>query len=474
MVSGTPRPASFTRPPGTVKQEVAAGRPARTVLAVNRRSFQHRTETFGLDTKDSWALPALRLAFAVPRVYRPLADAWETRYPGSRKALVRLTEMGFLAYQPALVVDVRTGYIAAHPAAPLPRYRATASGKRLTTAGRQDLRIITDRFPRTSKESAVKVLKLLRAFNLDTPHSRYGLSVPHATEIAGMPERSGRWWVRHLLNAGLLAELPERLADVREVVPAHWRVTRVLARQLDDVVTAFPGTAPAGLKVEFRLGRTRFLDDVDPARIGVTGATDFDHDIETQRILAGLLASPRCAIGGVFSVEPRITLPGHLHKDTITFDPAGSGSAFYQPDAELREIHNGVSHSSIVEYERFQTRRDAWSHVERFMGWLHVMTLPAEPAILRFVVDTDLRVRTYVELVEAFADWMLEHPERHPGNPVTLTVTSSRQVLAAKDPLDNTNWFQISVPAGRSDTARRPVLSLQNTPYDEYFARARA
>lgn len=458
---------------GTVKQEVAAGRRARTVLAVNKRSFQHRTETFGLDTTNSWALPALRLAFAVPRVYKPLADAWESRYPGSRKALLRLTEMGFLAYQPALVVAVRTGYIAAHPAAPLPRYRATASGKRLTTAGRQDLRVITDRFPRTSKESAVKVLKLLRAFNLDTPHSRYGLSVPHATEIAGMPERSGRWWVRHLLDAGLLAELSERLADVREVVPAHWRVTRVLARQLDDVVTAFPGTAPAGLKVEFRLGRTRFLEDVDPARIGVTGATDFDHDIETQRILAGLLASPRCAIGGVFSVEPRITLPGHLRKDTIIFDPSGSGSAFYQPDAELREIHNGVSHRSIVEYERFQTRRDAWSHVERFMGWLHVMTLPAEPAILRFVVDTDLRVRTYVELVEAFADWMIEHPERHPGNPVTLTVTSSRQVLAAKDPLDNTNWFQISVPAGRSDTARQPVLSLQNTPYDEYFARAR-
>jgi hypothetical protein len=175
----------------------------------------------------------------------------------------------------------------------------------------------------------------------------------------------------------------------------------------------------------------------------------------------------------VFSVEPRITLPGHLRKDTITFDPNGSGSAFYQPDAELREIHNGVSHRSIVEYERFQTRRDAWSHIERFMGWLHIMTLPAEPAILRFVVDTDLRVRSYVELVEAFADWMIDHPERHPGNPVTFTVTSSRQVLAAKDPLDNANWFQMSVPAGRSDTARRPVLSLQNTPYDEYFARAR-
>ena len=458
--------------PGPAK-EVAARVAARTVLAVTRRSFQHRTETFGLDTSDPWALPALRLAFAVPRVYLPLAAAWEKRYPGSRKALNRLTEMGFLSYQPALVVDVRSGHIAAHPAAALPRYRATASGKRLVAAGRQDLRVITDRFPRTSKESAAKVLKLLRAFDLDTPHSRYGLSVPHATDLASMPERSGRWWVRHLLDAGLLAELPDRLADVREVVPAHWRVTRVLCRQLEDVVNAFPATAPAGLKVEFRLNRTRFLDDIDPARIGITGATDFDHDIETQRVLAGLLTSPRCAVGGVFNVEPRITLPGELRRDILAFDPRGTDSAFYQPDAEMREIHNGVSHRSIVEYERFQTRRDAWSHIERFMGWLHVMSLPAEPALLRFVVDTEPRVRSYVELVEAFADWMLDHPERHPGNPVTLTVTSARRVMVAKDPLDAANWFRIDVPAGRSDTGRRPVLCLKSTPYDEYFARDR-
>jgi len=440
---------------------------------VNRRSFQHRTETFGLDTKDSWALPALRLAFAVPRVYKPLADAWETRYPGSRKALLRLTEMGFLSYQPALVVDVRSGHIASHPAAPLPRYRATAKGKRLASAGKQDLRVLTDRFPRTGKESAAKVLKLLRAFDLETPHSRYGLSVPHATDIAGMPERSGRWWVRHLLEKGYLAELDERLADVREVVPAHWRVTRVLCRQLEDVVNAFPATAPPGLKVEFRLNRTRFLADIDPARIGITGATDFDHDIETQNVLAHLLVSPRCAVGGVFNVEPRITLPGRVVRNTLMFDADGGDSAFYQPDAELREIHEGVTHRSVVEYERFQTRRDAWSHIERFMGWLHIMALPAEPAILRFVVDTDLRARSYVELVEAFADWMLDHPGRHPGNPVTLAVTSVKRVEAAGDPLESVHWSYIDVPAGRADTARRPVLSLQDTPYDEYFARDR-
>jgi hypothetical protein len=458
---------------GTRPQEVAAGVDARTVLAVTRRSFQHRTETFGLDTNDSWALPALRLAFAVPRVYRPLADAWETRYPGSRKALNRLTEMGFLSYQPALVVDVRTGHIAAHPAAPLPRYRATAKGKRLAAAGKQDLRVVTDRFPRTSKESAAKVLKLLRAFDLETPHSRYGLSVPHATEISGMPERSGRWWVRHLAEKGYLTELDERIADVREVVPAHWRVTRVLCRQLEDVVSAFPATAPAGLSVEFRLNRTRFLSDIDPARIGITGATDFDHDIETQNVLSHLLTSPRCAVGGVFNVEPRITLPGRIAKNLLLFDVDGGDSAFYQPDAELREIHSGTSHRSVVEYERFQTRRDAWSHIERFMGWLHIMTLPVEPAILRFVVDTDLRARSYVELVEAFADWMLDHPERHPGNNVTLAVTSVRRIEEASDPLDRSNWSYIDVPPGRAETERRPVLSLQDTPYDEYFARDR-
>jgi len=438
---------------------------------VSRRSFHHRTETFGLDRPDAWALPALRLAFAVPRVYRPLVDAWESRYPGTQKALRRLTEMGFLVHQPALIVDIRTGHIAARAASPLPRYRATAAGKRLLAAGREDLRVVTDRFPRTSKESAARVLKMLRAFDLETPHSRYGLSVPHATELSGLAERSGRWWVNHLLAEGLLVRLEERLADVREVVPEHWRVTRVLCRQLEDVIAAFPQTAPAELRVEFRLNRTRFLDDIDPARIGITGATDFDHDIETQRILAALLGSPRCAVGGVFNVEPRITLPGVLVDEGLRFERDGRSSAFYQPDAELREIQGGSSVRSVVEYERFQTRRDAWSHIERFMGWLHVMSLPAEPAVLRFVVDTEPRVRSYVDLIEAFADWVVDHPERHPGNPVTLAVSSARRVLAAADPLDNTGWTRIEVPAGRAETARRPVLSMNDSPYDEYFAR---
>jgi hypothetical protein len=440
---------------------------------VPKRSFAHRTETFGFDTETPWALPALRLVFAVPRAYRPLVDAWDARYPGVIKALKRLTAMGFLEHQAPVIVDTRTGRTAARVTPPLPRYRATAKGSRLAAEVRSDLRVISDTFPRITSTASAKVGRLLDAFDLQSPHSRYGLSAPHATSLSGLPERSGRWWVQHLVRNGYLLELDSRLADTREVVPEHWRVTRMLCRQLDEVLDAFPGTAPGQLRVEFRMNRTRFLSDIDPARVGITGATDFDHDIESQRILAAVLASPRCTPAGIFSVEPRISLPVHISAEPWQFDTSGPSTVFYQPDAEIREQHDdGRVWRSVIEYERFQSRRDAWSHIERFLGWLHTMTLPGEPAVLRFVVDTEPRVRSYVALIEAFADNMLDYPERQPGNNVLLAVSSARRVLAAPDPLDPRVWFRINLPRPGSDTVARPVLHRKDSPYDEYFSRA--
>lgn len=438
-----------------------------------KRSFAHRTETFGFDTDNPWALPALRLVFAVPRAYRPLVDAWDIRYNGVIKALNRLTVMGFLEHQLPVIVDTRTGRTATRVAPALPRYRATAKGSRLAADVRSDLRVISDTFPRIAPGGAARVGRLLDAFDLQSPHSRYGLSVPHATLLSGLPERSGRWWVQHLVRSGYLVELEARIADTREVVPEHWRVTRLLCRQLDEVLDAFPRTAPGQLRVEFRLNRTRFLNDIDPARVGITGATDFDHDIESQRILGAVLNSPRCTPGGIFSVEPRISLPIHVNTDPWLFDPDGPSTVFYQPDAEIREQHgDGQVWRSVIEYERFQSRRDAWSHIERFIGWLHTMTLPGEPAVLRFVVDTEPRVRSYVSLIEAFADSMIDHPERQPGNNVLLAVSSARRVLAAPDPLDARIWFRINLPGSGSDTIPCPVLHRKDSPYDEYFSRA--
>jgi hypothetical protein len=440
-----------------------------------RRSFSHRTETFGLDTDESWALDALRLVFHVPRAYAPLVKAWDARHPGTKKALERLVDMGFVEYQGPVVVNTRTSEIASRPSAPLPRYRTTAKGHRLHELVKDDVRVLEDTFTRLTPNCTAKVARLIDALDLEDSHARYGLSVPHATALSGLAERSGRWWVRHLEEAGYVRKLEERYADTREVVPAHWRVTRLLCRQLSDVIDAFPERRLDLYRVEFRLKRSRFLSDIDPARVGISGATDFDHDVECQRILAAMSTSERCAIDGIFTVEPRITLGVHDHKPRPwRLENGAPGTLFYQPDAEIREVGEpgqGLLRS-VVEYERFQTRRDAWNHIERFLGYLHLVAHPSEDAVLRFVVDSESRVRSYVQLIEAFADHSLDHTERMPRNNVTLAVSSVQRVLEAADPLDPRAWFRIDLPANGSDTASEPVLhAADDSPYDDYFSR---
>lgn len=439
-----------------------------------RRSFAHRTETFGFDTENPWAINALRLVFHVPRAYEPMVTAWDTRHPGTRKSLDKLVSMGFVEYQGPVVVNTRTGKTAKNSSAPLPRYRTTAKGHRLHLEVSEDIRVLEDTFPRITKDCVKKVAKMLSALDLEDSHAKFGLSVPHATELSGLPERSGRWWVKRMLDLGYLRLLPQKYADVREVVPAHWRVTRLLCRQLDDVIDAFPDGPSPLLRTEFRLKRTRFLSDIDPARVGISGATDFDHDVECQRILASLIGSPRCAVEGIFTVEPRIHVPVQMGERPWRFTSDSNDTIFYQPDAEIRELGEtpGSIHRSVIEYERFQTRRDAWNHIERFLGWLHTETLPFENAVLRFVVDSESRVRSYVALIEAFCDHALDNTDQMPRNSVTLAVSSTQRVLAANDPLDPRAWFRIGLPANGSDTESRPVLhDPDESPYDDYFSR---
>lgn len=438
---------------------------------MDRRPFAARRETFGLDTRKPWALNTLRLLFNVPRAYAPLVDAWDRRHPGTRRTLDRLVELGFVAHQGPVIVDTRTGRLAAVASRRVTRYRCTSKGARLTAAVVEDSRVLEDEFPRTAGVNTTGIIRLLQAFNLQDSHAKFGLSAQHAGQLSGLPHSNVKWWIRRLVAGGYLKELPEKLADVREVIPAHWRVTRALVRQLAEVIDAFD-TAPASLKVEFRLGRSRFLADIDPARIGISGATDYDHDIECQRILGALLTSPKCASDAIFAVEPRFLLALDTTARPWTFHHDAVGSLPYQPDAELRERDSDGVRRAVLEYERFQSRRDAWNHIERFLGHLSLTTLPFEAAVLRFVVDSKPRERGYVELIEAFCDYALDHPDRMPPNPVTLAVSSTPRVLAAADPLDARAWFRIALPTGGSDTARRPVLHpAEASPYDEYFAR---
>lgn len=435
---------------------------------MDRQKFLHRAETFGFDSQP-WALDALVLLYNVPRAYEPLVKAWELHYPGTSRALRRLVRMGFVTHQPPVVIDTRSGRTRDASSRSVRRFRTTAKGRRLLDDAEDDIRVLEDAFPKTTAKNLASVAALLAACELDGSHARYGLSAAHATELSGLCERSGRWWVARLTRAGYLRELPVRYADVREVIPAHWRPTRGLSRQLATVLAAFRPNDT--LAVELRLDRSKYLGPIDPARLGISGATDFDHDVQAQRVLAALLASPRCVSQGRVLVEPRHFLPVHRAHDPWLFDKDGPSTVFYQPDAELRERGpGGELRRCVLEYERYQSRRDGWNHIERFLGYLHTKTLGLEPSVLRFVVDSNQRVRSYRELIEAFADWSLDHPDAMPLNDVTLAVSSVDAVLGASDPLDPRHWFVIKVSQPPAD----PQVVFHErgaSPYDVYFTR---
>jgi hypothetical protein len=436
-------------------------------MAEDLHPFHRRAETLGFDTTAPWSFEAVRMLTSTPRAYRPLVDAWERHHPGTKRALRRLVDGGWVAHQPAVIIDTRTGELAPHPGKPVARYRTTAKGKRLLDAAEDDLRHVEAAFPKANGDNLAGVLTLLEWCDLDGSHARYGLSGSYAAANAGLNPRTGRWWIRHLVAGGYLRELERRWADVREVVPEHWRLTRQLCNQLRQVIDAFDH--PASLRTEFRLGRDRFLDDIDPARIGISGATDFDHDVETQRIVAALIDSPAWAREGRFVIEPRYHLP-LIHGDVGIYDPEGEGFVYYQPDAEIREQDSDGARRCIVEYERYQSRRDGWDHIERFCGYLHTKALPFETAVLRFVVDSPQRVRSYVELIEAYADHLIDAPERRPRQRTWLAVTSVDKVSAAADPLDWGVWHRLELPAAIDGTPCRPAHHGKTaSPYDDYF-----
>lgn len=435
--------------------------------------LRRRAEMFGYDTDNPWAADALRLLHSAPRIYDDLVRAWDVRFPGTVAALERLRVDGWVDHQGPVVIDTRTAEFAQAATRPVDRYLLTAAGKRHLAAIADDERVIHDLFPKLTTANARKVVALAQAFHLDGSHLRFGLSGPAAIDRSGLAERTGRYWVQRLHSSGWLRRLPHQVADTRAVIPAHWRPNATLRRQLRLLVRE--QIAPAVLAAEFRLDRYRTLADIDPARVGVSGATDWDHDVQAQAVMADLFRSSRCAPEGVFRVEPRHDLgvddhvPGRFDSDAATV-------ASYLPDVEYRERDSdGRVWRAVLEYERYQSRRDGWAHIERFLGWLHLDALPAERAVLRFVVTSEARVRAYARLVEAFADYAIDHPERMPVNPVMFAVAAAPTLAAADDPLDERLWHRIALPQPQTTdddaVTRQPVLHHpDHSPYDTYFA----
>jgi hypothetical protein len=430
--------------------------------------FTRRAQTFGFDDTP-WANDALRLLYNVPRAFLPLVQAWNYHYPSTRLAMRRLVSLGFVKFQAPLIVDTLSGNSMECVSKVVNRFIITASGRRLLDAVDTDSRVLEDTFFKTTTTNLTKIHNILELCNLEASHAKFGVSATTIIEKNSLSVRTGHWWIARLIALGYIRKLEKKYADTRAVIPAHYRVTRELSKQLLDVSKAFP--MAAFMPVEFRLERSRYLDDIDPVRIGISGATDFDHDVEAQRVLSNILYSPACVTESKVLVEPRYFLPLYKSNNPWKFSSEAPSSMFYQPDLEFKERDkSGQLSRCVVEYERYQSRRDGWNHIERFLGYVHTKTLPVESVCLRFVVDSPFRVQAYRELIEAFADWSNDYPNLMPSNNTVLAVSSVDTMSTALDPLEDHNWFKITLASPTGDPT--VVVHPTNTsPYLGYFSR---
>lgn len=437
-----------------------------------KRTFEQRIETFGFLSPNPWAINAFNLLFFMPRVYEPLVLAWEKHFPGTSSALRRLNKGGWISYQAGVVINTRTGDIATKQGYASARYKATAKGARLAGETSEDIRILSDHFPQARPENLAGIADLLSILVLEPTHARFGLSPTTISSLTGLSDRTTRWWLNSLTTKGYIKKLPMTLPDIRQVIPPHYRINKILTTQLKDIIDAYPDKVPSSHAM-WKLSRTKYLEDIVPARIGISGATDFDHDIQTQNILAAILRSESVVPTSSFLVEPRYTLSASKGNSPWRLNTNEKGIQFYQPDAEIREMIQGDIHTSILEYERYQTRKDGWSHIEKFLGYIYQFRFPFEPAILRFVVEGRTRVRSYTQLIEAFSDYLKKNPSVSIPNKVTLAVSSTDSLLGATDPLDPNLWNSITLPS-TADTDGIPVLhKKQDSPYFSYFSTTR-
>ena len=429
--------------------------------------FATRSETFGFENESRWGFDAIRLLFNSPRCYEPLLESWDRTYPGSKKAFQKLLDQGFLEYQKGLIVNTISGELRQSESKAVTRWILSSKGQKLLTHALIDSRVLDDTFKHLTPRNNQGLLFLLELLNLKGSHAKYGVSGNYLSSHSTLPDRTTRYWVKKLSDEGYAKILDSKYPDTREIIPAHWRVNKKITKQLLEVLKAFPE-----VKVELqrlRLLRNKYLGDIDPARVGVTGDTDYDHDIEVQKIMATFLLSSMFDTGSDIQIEPRNTLNIDTAKTPWEFNVHGGYNIFYQPDSSFKEFHNNIRYHTVLEYERYQSRKDAWTHIEKFIGLVNSENLAFEPAILRFVVDSKSRVRSYVKLIEAFADYALDHPERMPKCDITLAVCSTESVYNCDDALDFKHWYRVQIV--RSETESRVVLhDSKDSPYRNYFS----
>ena len=433
------------------------------------KNIAGKLESFGFENKDPWSLPVIKLMFSLPRLYNPLALSYEKVYPGTIKYLKYLVKLGFLDYQNDIIIDTKTGMPKSKQSKPQSRYKLSSKGINFHKLIESDIRHLSDKYPKMLTRNYNNISKILTSLYLQDTHARFGISITHLADLSKMPTKTVRYWVEVFINDGYISKLNRKVSDTRAVIPAHYRVNKLFVKQLVSILETIEGGEV--LKKELKLDRGRFLKDINPMRVGISGATDYDHDVDTQVILSNLILSKNIQNNLLFRIEPKFPLYIEKNNNDYVFKKINHNKIYYQPDAQFIENIEGVNYWSILEYERYQNRRDGWSHLEKFLGFVYINALQFEGGIIRFVVNSESRLKSYVKLIEAFADYLVTNKEFCPGNDIILAVTTLDNILSAKDPLDSKNWYRIVIPKDISTEKKILYHTEKSTPYNTYFSR---
>ena len=142
------------------------------------------------------------------------------------------------------------------------------------------------------------------------------------------------------------------------------------------------------------------------------------------------------------------------------------GKLFYRPDLEYWETGG---RRVLVEYERYQTLRYGWSHIERFVGFAATCVSPFEKLVLRFVCASQKRAELYTRLVTGFGEYLVENPQVRPPTRCRVEVSSLPALVAASDPSDPGLWDSVDLPKSPTPASARPVMHpFRLSPYKRY------
>jgi hypothetical protein len=170
-------------------------------------------------------------------------------------------------------------------------------------------------------------------------------------------------------------------------------------------------------------------------------------------------------------VEPKFKIKVNKNLNAYISSKDGNNILYYQPDALFFEYIDNTRFFSILEFERYQNRKDGWIHIEKLLCFAHQNLLPFEGIILRFVVGSEKRLNSYLDLLEAFAHYISINTDKIPNNKIIFSLATTERIYYANDALDDNNWYRINIIGSDNAVKNIAIHEQSSSPYSNYFGK---